>query len=286
MRGVGFVRADKNAVGLLAQIGMRIGIAHHRQFHLEVDQLLERLGDHVVMQHVGDRYVVAGPGADDVAIGAGGIDHMLADDVALVGDDPPFARWKKLDVGDAGAAIDFGAELARAGRHRIGDVGGRDMAVGHGPEGGLDAEGFEEGMVLLDLAGADDLALVSGKLGNAEHIFEPVHLLIRLGDAQAAAAMPGDRLAGQFLELGIELGPVDMNLRHVERAVEMRALAGRMPGRARCQFALFDEDDIAPAFEGQMIKQADTHDAAPDHNHARMRFHRTDLSSGIALACT
>ena len=61
MRGLGLVRPDENAVGLLAQIGMRVGIAHHRQFHFEIDQFLERLGDHVVMQHVGDRHIVPGP---------------------------------------------------------------------------------------------------------------------------------------------------------------------------------------------------------------------------------
>ena len=132
---------------------MRIGIAHHRQFLLEIDEFLQRLGDHVVMQHIGDRHIVAGPGADHIAIGAGAVDHMLAGDVALVGDDLPFARRQRLDVGHARAAVDFGAELARARRHGVGDVGGRHMAVGHGAERGLDAEGVEEGMVLLDLGG-------------------------------------------------------------------------------------------------------------------------------------
>ena len=40
MRGLGLVGPDQDAVGLLAQIGVRIGIAHHRQFHFEIDQLL------------------------------------------------------------------------------------------------------------------------------------------------------------------------------------------------------------------------------------------------------
>ena len=49
---------------------------------------------------------------------------------------------------DARAPVDLGAELARPGRHRIGDIGRRHMAVGHGAEGRLDAEGLEEGMIL------------------------------------------------------------------------------------------------------------------------------------------
>ena len=202
---------------------------------------------------------------------------MLAGDVALVGDDQPFAGLLKLDVGDAGAAVDLGAELAGAGRHGVGDVGRRDMAVGHGEEGRLDAEGFEVGMVGADLVGAHDVGFVAGELRDAVDIFEPVHLLVRQGEADAAAAMPAHRLAGQRLEPGIELGAVDMHLRHVERAVEMRALAGRMPGRARGQFALLDEDDVAPAFERQMVEEAGPHDPAADDHHPRMGLHHALL---------
>src|SRR5262245_34415281 len=103
------------------------------------------------------------------------------------------------------------------------------MAVGHGAERGLDAEGLEEGMISLDLIGADSLTLLARELRYAFDIFEPVHFLIGLRQTQAAAAMPGDRLAGQLFELRIKLGAIDMHLCHVERAVEMRALAGRVP---------------------------------------------------------
>ena len=96
---------------------------------------------------------------------------------------------------------------------------------------------------------------------------------------QAAAAMPADRVAGERFEPRIKLGAIDMHLGHVERAVEMRALAGRMPGGARGEFALFDQHDVAPAFERQMIEQADAHDAAANDNYPRMRFHLESLTS-------
>ncbi len=50
----------------------------------------------------------------------------------------------------------------------------------------------------------------------------------------------------------------------------MRALAGRMPGGAGSELALFDEHDVAPAFERQMVGEANAHDAAADNDHPRM----------------
>ena len=64
-----------------------------------------------------------------------------------------------------------------------------------------------------------------------------------------------------------------MHLGHVEGAVEMRALARRVPGRARGEFALLDQDDVRPAFERQVVEQAHAHHATADNHHTRMRLH-------------
>jgi hypothetical protein len=64
-----------------------------------------------------------------------------------------------------------------------------------------------------------------------------------------------------------------MDFGHVERAVEMRALAGRMPGRARSELPLLDQHDVAPAFERQVIEEPDAHDTPAYDDHPRMRLH-------------
>lgn len=161
MRGCGFVGTNEHAIGFLAQVRMRVRIAHHRQFELEIDQLLERFGDYVVMQHVGDGCGMPGPTRHHIAVGASSVHHMLAIDVAVLGEHAPLAVGQQLDVGDPAAPMDFSAELARARRHGIGDIRGRHMSVMHGPERGLDAEGFEIGMMLRYLRWPDDLALVA-----------------------------------------------------------------------------------------------------------------------------
>ena len=56
-------------------------------------------------------------------------DHVLADDVALVGDDLPFAAARRLDRGHGRLAVDLGAVVARAARERLRQIGGLDVAV-------------------------------------------------------------------------------------------------------------------------------------------------------------
>ena len=87
----GFIGADENTVGFFADVGMAVGIAHHRQFRRKGDQLFHRFSDEVVMQHIGNGHIVAGPRANHIGIRPGRIDHMFTDDVALIGDNFPFA---------------------------------------------------------------------------------------------------------------------------------------------------------------------------------------------------
>jgi hypothetical protein len=270
MRALGFIGADQHTMCLFAQVGVRIGVAHHRKFLRQVDQLLQRLGDDVVVQHVADRHVVAGPRAHHVGIGAGSVDHMLASDVALVGDHLPLARGQLLDVGDKCPPVDFGAALARTCRHGVRDVCRGHVAVSHGQVAHLDAEGLEMGMVFGNLVGANQVRLVADQLRHAVHLLEPLDFLVGNGQANAAAAVPRYRLAGQLFQFGIEQGAFMVNLGQVERADEVRALAGRMPGGAGRQFALFHQHHIAPAFLDEVVQQAHPHDAAADDNHARM----------------
>ncbi len=130
-------------------------------------------------------------------------------------------------------------------------------------------------MVPGDFLWPDDFAFVACKARNAIDILEPVDLLIRGGEAKAAALVPGNGLACQLFKLGIEFGAIHMHLGHVERAIEVRALTGRMPGRARGQFALLDEHNVRPALKSKMVEKSYAHDTASDNDYAGMGFHVT-----------
>jgi hypothetical protein len=216
---------------------------------------------------------MAGPSGHHVGIGTGRVHHVLAGDVAVLGDHLPIATGQPPDVGDPAAAIDGGALRPGAGRHGVGHVGRGDMAVGDGEKRQLDAERVEKRVMGADLGWRDQMGLIAGEARDAVNVFEPLDLVVGGGQAKPAAAVPRHRLAGQLLKSGIELGAVKVDLRQVERAVEMRALAGRMPGRARGQLALFDQHHVAPALFAQVVGKTYPHDAAADDHHLCMGLH-------------
>ena len=60
---------------------------------------------------------------------AGGADHVLGDDVALVGGQLPLARGRALDAGHFGLLVDLCAAAAGPLAQRHGQIRRRDVAV-------------------------------------------------------------------------------------------------------------------------------------------------------------
>ena len=79
------------------------------------DQLRHRLGDQVVMQHIGDRRAMAGPGRPTSCNRSRRHSPHARKQVALLGVDQPFAGVKLPDAGHASAA-DRSRRRARAHR--------------------------------------------------------------------------------------------------------------------------------------------------------------------------
>ena len=267
MRAFGLVGANQDAVGLLAQITVRIRIAHDRQLALEVDKLLQRLGDDIVVQHVGDGHIVPGPAADDAGIGTSAIHDVLAHNAAVRRLHLPFTGTLVRDVRHPAAPHDGHAQFARARRHGVGDIGGGNMAVGDGKEPGLDAEGCQIGMVLANFVRANNVGLIPNQFAHGVNVAEPIHLLVRECQPDAAAAVPAYGLPRQAVQFRIEFSAILMDFRQRERAVELGALARRVPGRARCEFALFQQHHVTPAFQRQVIGQPDADNAAANYDH-------------------
>ena len=65
--------------------------------------------------------------------------------------------------------------------------------------------------------------------------------------------MPADGLPSLRFERRKELRAVDMQLRSIEGADEMRALASGVPGGAGGELALLQQHKLRPAFQRQMI---------------------------------
>jgi hypothetical protein len=178
---------------------------------------------------------------------------MLAPQLPLIGAHQPLTCIKPADVADTRAAVDLGAKRACTGGHRHRGIGRRDMAVSHGQEGRLHTRDVEERMISRDLIRPDDMRFIASEFRDAEHLPEPVHLLICTGQAQPAGGMPADGLPGLRFERRIELRAVNMQLRGVERADEMRALARGMPCGAGGKLAFLQQHELGPTLQRKMV---------------------------------
>ena len=88
-----------------------------------------------------------------------------------------------------------------------------------------------------------------------------------------------DMLTGFRFELLVEIDRVLVYLTDRIGEIEQGEQAGRMPGRARSQFAALQQDAIAPALLGKVIEGRNAHHATADHHCPRLRLHGSFLSN-------
>jgi hypothetical protein len=114
-----------------------------------------------------------------------------------------------LDIGRPAAADDLCAQLPRANGQRHGDAGRVDMAVIGRVQRAEHAIEIVERMQLAWIRPAHKLHREAERTADAQGLVKPVHLVFGVGEAERAAAMPGDGLAGLGLQLpGIEIDVV------------------------------------------------------------------------------
>ena len=267
------VNADETRLLLLPIIARCRRIAHHGQFDRAVLELSQRFGDQILVFHIGDRGIDTQPLADLSGITARRIDEMLAGDIALFSLDPELARRQTGDARHAVAPHNSGAQCPRARRHGIARTRRVHMTVHRGVGACQNAIGLEPGVQLTDALGADDFHLEPNIGGKTLDIAEPVHLLCRGRDADAAAAVPACRMARQLLKLGVKRIPIMVDLGHVVIANEGRALPGGVPSRTAGQLALLDQQDIRPPGFSEVVGQTYPHHATADDHHLRMGLH-------------
>ena len=120
--------ADEQSAYLLSNIEGGIRVTKHRQLDLERAELVELLGDEIVVLEGHDRKIDPDHAADLLCPLAGGIDDDLSPDLALRGRDAP-ARAGSLDRGHDRVPEDLRPHGARALRERLGQAVRIDVSV-------------------------------------------------------------------------------------------------------------------------------------------------------------
>ena len=104
---------------------------------------------------------------------------VLADHVALVGRDFPFAARQPFDGGDRRMAVDFGSAFARAARQRLRQIGGLDVTVLEVLDCADDSVDIAERPDVLDLAWREEFDLDADRLRDARVIIVLIHPVAR-----------------------------------------------------------------------------------------------------------
>ena len=201
-------------------------------------------------------------------VGAAGVDHVLAGDVALLGEDLPLAAVELLDVRCPAAADDARAQLPRPGRQRLGNAAGVDVAIVGGVQRADHAFEVVEGVEFGDPVRADQLDVEAQRAPDRQRMAQPVHLVLAVRQPERATAVPRDRLPGLGLQRpGIEPDVVVHALAQRERAGGVGDLPRRVPCRTRRQLGLLQQDNVGPALVREVVGQPAAHDAAADDDH-------------------
>ena len=271
------VRPEQQAARLLAQVPGAVALAQHPHLGqaplVTRNDLRMRLGHDILVLDRHHRHVEADHGAGPAREIAGGADHMLGQDVTLVGPDQPLAGGLLADAGDPGLAVDLGAALARSFGQRLGDVGRLDVAILRMADRADDAVDVAERPDLLDLPGRQELDLNADRRGHARVLVILVHAVPVEGETDVRDLGEADVLAGLRLEGLVEGDRVFVDLADRVAHVEERQKARRVPGRAGGQLLALDQDHVRPALFRKVIKRRDPDRTTADHHHPRLRFH-------------
>ena len=250
------VDADEPGGLFLTEVAGCPVVTHDRHFPVEVGgHLRQLLGHEIVMQHVCLGHDEAAHRRDLVAIATGCVHDVFAGDRSLLGHDLPFAVRLLVDFENPVAAADLGAQRASVVGERHGDARWVDVAFTFGPDTGYDVVEVVERVELLQLVRWEQLDRIADVLADAEMGLELVQLVVVVGHPDSARRMQRHLLAGLRGELVVELKGIVVEGRRGVITDRSGDLARSMPGGARGQLGLLDEDAVGPAFLRQVIEQ-------------------------------
>src|SRR5690348_5457930 len=196
-----------------------------------------------------------------------GIHDRLALDRPVVRLHGDHATVVDVDAGEERARANIDAELARRTCDRIRRDVRVDVAVAGHPHGAVERFRGDLREVPSRLLRPDELRVEPDRVRTTDSTPQLEEALLTRCDAQRPHTL-------EDAQLLVQLHAVAAEAHHRRRRVELRDEPGGVMGRAARQLALLDEDDVADARLGEVVRTADPGDPSADDDdlrHARTR---------------
>ncbi len=275
-----FIGAHQHALAFLTHINLAIRINDMQHFlaggFIDLRHFGHVFGDQIHMFHGQNRQFQANHAPDFPRPQTARIDHMIGLHGSLFGDHGPGAVRILLQVGDAVSQVNLcPAQLGRLGIG-MGRARWIQMPMQRCPQCAQEFLGVHDRQDLFRLFRGQQFGFDAQQLLLALHHFQQLQTLWRRGQEHTLGQMETGRLAGNFLDLFIQINGIGLQLRDLRVAIDGVKTARRMPGRPGCQFRPFDQNHIFPTQLGQMIQYRTPNNPAPDYHRLCMRLHMTN----------
>ena len=150
---------------------------------------------------------------------------------------------------------------------------GVDVAVIRVVQAAENVVRLQERMTFANFAGAEHFEIDALRMALRHHVAELVHAVARVRETNAARDVVVDVVADLLAQRRIQLGAVALQLDDVPRSGEVRAVAGRVPGRPGRQLVTLQQHGVGDAQLSEMVEGAAAHRTAANDDDLCMRFH-------------
>ena len=124
--------------------------------------------------------------------------------------------------------------------------------------------GFDKGVAVLEVAHLHHFKVHTLIAPHGTRTLKLHHPFARMGKTDRPGDVVVHRVVDCLGQPGIQLQRIALHVHHRPGRAEGGAVARRVPGTARRQFVLFQQNAIGPAFLCEVIKCRDAHDTPAD----------------------
>ena len=193
--------------------------------------------------------------------------------VPLAGANRLHATLGNIEALDPQALMEHCAMRAGALGKRLSDVGRACLTIARQEARADEIIDHHQRPHRLDLGGREQLHVHAEASRRGGKALELGPAIVIAGKPEAAGHLPASGEPGLGFETAVEIDGIFQELGDRRRRPELTDEPGGMPGRARGELVLLEDDDVGAMIAGEVISSGAADDAAADHHDIGMARH-------------